>query len=399
MFVVVVFVGFYYDPQREIELLADSKCAISAAANQYQEGFLTGLGKETEILTTISTATFPRGSRRLFFARQVKETEKGKITYLPFVNIHLVKSWMFAGGLRKELLKRLKNQHSVTVYVYSLNVVFERVMAELKREFGNRFHYCLIIPDLPGKYGIVRTGIKGFKDRLEVKPKMTLASCADSYVFLTEEMRELFPPKPSVVLEGFLPQCGFDYTQKRIPKTVLYTGSLNREYGFGTLLDAFDSIFDPDAKLWICGAGDMESEVKQAARRDTRIQFKGFLPKREIAKLQTQCDVLINPRSAQGEYTQYSFPSKTMEYLLSGSKVLMYRLPGIGEEYYQYIRTIDTDGPKAMASALQTAWADESFYEERSDQQIAWIYTEKDARTCVARAMKELGLIIDNRTM
>ena len=124
----------------------------------------------------------------------------------------------------------------------------------------------------------------------------------------------------------------------------------------------------------------MEGAVKEAARKDPRIEFKGFLSKREIALLQTQCDVLVNPRTDTGEYTKYSFPSKTMEYLLSGSKVVMYRLAGIGEEYYRYIRTINTPGPEAMAQALQAAWEDTDFYQERFQEQITWIRDSKNAQ-------------------
>ena len=144
-------------------------------------------------------------------------------------------------------------------------------------------------------------------------------------------------------------------------------------------------ISDSDAQLWICGAGDMEGAVKEAAKKDPRIQFKGFLPKSEISALQTQCDVLVNPRTDEGEYTKYSFPSKTMEYLLSGSKVVMYRLPGIGDEYYRFIRTVDELGAKAMAQALQDAWADEDFYLSQSQKQVDWIKQEKDAKTMVAK--------------
>lgn len=387
-----VFVGFYYDPKKENDLLSISGPSISAAANQYQAGFLSGLDGEIKILTTIPTATFPRGSKRLFFPKEIRHCDRGEITYLPFVNLHIVKNWMFARGLYRQLCRILETQPHTVVYVYSLNTVFEGVMARLKRRYGQKFHYCLIIPDLPGKYGIVRRGIKGLKDRLEAKPKMELAAKADSYIFLTEAMKKLFPSKPSTVLEGFLPCSEFDYQKRRVPKTVLYTGSLNREFGLGTLLEAFCSISDPEARLWICGAGDMESAVKAALEKDPRIQFKGFLPKHEITALQTQCDVLINPRPAEGEYTHYSFPSKTMEYLLSGSKVLMYRLPGIGEEYYRYIRAIEEEGSNAMAAAIQKAWADVDFYQNRSEIQINWIREEKQARQCVGRALRAIGL-------
>lgn len=384
-----VFVGFLYDDEKADELLRITKCGLSAATNQYQKGFLSGLPGETRIISTISMGMFPRRSRKLFFKREQKRYENSPITYLPFVNFYFIKDVMFQIGLKRELSKILAAQEQATVYIYNLNVVFEKVMAAMKRKYGERIHFCLIIPDLPGKYGIVRKGLLGIKDRMEVKPKMELAKWADSYVFLTEAMKELFPPKPYKVIEGFLPEETFDYTLPRVPKSVLYTGSLESAFGIETLLRAFSMLPDPDAQLWICGSGGIQERVKKLAQEDPRIQYKGFLPKKQVAVLQSQCDVLVNPRTGEGEYTKYSFPSKTMEYLLSGSKVVMYRLPGIGEEYYRYIHVVDQPGEEAMAHALREAWTDVDFYNSRSQEQVEWIRENKSAKKQVARLVEE----------
>lgn len=380
-----VFVGFFYDADKETDLLSISKVGVSAAANQYQKGFLSGLPGDTEILTTLSTGVYPRRNKRLVFRTERTRCEQGNVTYLPFINLYFIRDWMFRWGLYRRLSKTIRGQEHTTVYVYSLNAVFERVMARLKRKFGDKISYCLIIPDLPGAYGIVRKGVKGIKDKLDAKPKMELAGMADSYVFLTEAMAELFPPKPYTVIEGFLPAEKFDYSNKRIPKTILYTGTLGARFGMQTLLDAFGMIEDEEYQLWICGSGSMAEQVKQAAEADPRIQFKGFLPKREIAQLQTQCDVLINPRPNEGAYTKFSFPSKTMEYLLSGSKVVMHRLPGIGEEYYRFIRTIPDTDAATLAQTIVSACGDTKFYTDRWQEQVQWICDNKTAASQVAK--------------
>lgn len=374
-----IFLGFYYEGEKEAELLKNSTVGISTAANQYQTGFLEGLGKETCIISTLSVGAFPKRNRKLFYKRENKRVAYGDVTYLPFINLHGIKDMMFSQGIYRELAKIIRAQSHTTVYVYSLNVVFERVLKRLKRKFGDKFTYCLIIPDLPGAYGIVRKGIKGIKDRMDAKPKMQNASFADCYVFLTEAMRELFPPRPYVVIEGFLPTEQFDYSNTRIPKTILYTGTLNGKFGIQTLLDAFALIKDEQYRLWICGAGGIEQKIVETAQKDHRIEFKGFLPKKEISKLQTQCDVLINPRPAEGVFTKYSFPSKTMEYLLSGSKVLMYRLPGIGDEYFHYVRELSSVDPKEMAEKIVEACSDASFYEMPWMEQVQWIQNQKNA--------------------
>lgn len=42
-------------------------------------------------------------------------------------------------------------------------------------------------------------------------------------------------------------------------------------------------------------------------------------------------DVLVNPRQNDDEYTKYSFPSKNIEYLMTGNAVMAYMLDGIPE--------------------------------------------------------------------
>ena len=377
-----MFCGFVFDSGKEAELLTASKTGLQVAANQYQIGFLRGLANDDiNIISALPVGVFPRLNRRLFYKCDNKNTEYGQIDYLPFVNLPVIRDFMFKRGFYNRIKKDIKSGEEVRVFTYSLYMPFLKALKRLKKKYGDRLHVCLIIPDLPGKYGIMRSkySLRGFKDRIEAQKKMRLANRVDSFVFLTDSMKELFDKKPYTVIEGFLPSCEFNYNNEREKKTVLYTGSLNLAYGITTLLKAFESIKDPDYRLWICGGGDGKAEVEEAAKRDSRIIYKGFLPKSEIADLQTRCDVLINPRSAEGKYTKYSFPSKTMEYLLSGSKVVMHRLDGVGDEYYRYIRVIEEHTPEAMAKAIVDACEDNSFYPEKCREQIEWIGNNKSA--------------------
>ena len=50
---------------------------------------------------------------------------------------------------------------------------------------------------------------------------------------------------------------------------------------------------------------------------------------------------------------KYSFPSKTMEYLASGTPTLLYRLPGIPDEYFNYCFVVDGLGIKALQVKIE----------------------------------------------
>lgn len=376
-----VFVGFMFDKDKEEYLYKISK-TVPLSVNQYQWGFISGYGKKVDMFSTLAVGTFPFGNKKLFFKKDQTESEYGKITYLPIINFYCIREIMVYRSLLKNLSKIIKENDKTVVFVYSMHLPFVKTMCKLKKKFGVRVDFCLILPDLTGKYGIMRSkfSLAGIKDRLEAKRKFKYSNYADSFVFLTEKTKELFNPKPYTVIEGFLPYTEFDYSNTRQPKTILYTGGLNSLFGIRLLVEAFQSIKDDDYELWICGTGDDKPFVEQKAKEDNRIKYFGFVPKSKVAELQTKCDVLINPRDNKGLYTEYSFPSKTMEYLLSGSKVVMYKLGGVGDEYYDYIYKIDGYGAEAIARAIVTACNDDTFYPEKSNAQIKWIKENKNSK-------------------
>src|SRR5690606_28854588 len=98
-------------------------------------------------------------------------------------------------------------------------------------------------------------------------------------------------------------------------KTILYTGTLAKRYGIVHLLEAFALIKDQDYRLWICGDGDARDEVNEKVRMDPRITYFSQISRERVLKFQKKATVLVNPRKSEGEFTKYSFPSKTMEYL------------------------------------------------------------------------------------
>ena len=68
--------------------------------------------------------------------------------------------------------------------------------------------------------------------------------------------------------------------------------------------------------------------------------------------MQHKATILVNPRTSEGEFTKYSFPSKTMEYLLAGKSVVINRIPGIPEEYFNYVYTPKDESIEALAECL-----------------------------------------------
>ena len=53
-----------------------------------------------------------------------------------------------------------------------------------------------------------------------------------------------------------------------------------------------------------------------------------------VLRYEETAELLINPRPDIGEYTKYSFPSKLIEYMTSGTPALVNKLQGVPEIYY-----------------------------------------------------------------
>lgn len=62
--------------------------------------------------------------------------------------------------------------------------------------------------------------------------------------------------------------------------------------------------------------------------------------------------MLINPRPSNEEFTKYSFPSKNMEYMVSGTPTLLTKLPGMPKEYLEYVYVLENESVDGMAEKL-----------------------------------------------
>ena len=104
---------------------------------------------------------------------------------------------------------------------------------------------------------------------------------------------------PYTVMEGIAPDESVEVDEAAASRFsgkryVLYTGTLNYEFGIGTLLEAFNKISDPDLLLVICGFGEAEKAISES--QDKRIIYLGKVDRREALALQRGATVLVNPR-------------------------------------------------------------------------------------------------------
>lgn len=116
--------------------------------------------------------------------------------------------------------------------------------------------------------------------------------------------------------------------EKGKPITFMYSGLLNHVTGINLLLDAMKQTKRQDIRLWISGKGELEEAVKAAAEDDDRICYLGHLPYEEYVRMLQKADVFVNPRDMSLPENQNNFPSKIMDYLVTGKAIVSTRFAG-----------------------------------------------------------------------
>ncbi len=235
-----------------------------------------------------------------------------------------------------------------------------------------------IVTDVPSvRAAEKRTGLKA----IPLKIKNSLIQQFDAYVFLTEKMSELLNPKkkPYVVIEGVIDKIAYQYensfAQKHPEKVCMMAGLLEKDFGVDDLLEAFHRLPDTDVRLNFYGKGTSVSTINEYAKKDPRIQFCGELLNTQILDEERKATLLINPRPPIGEWTMYSFPSKNMEYISSGTPMLAYNLHCIPPEYADYFYPIEKEGIFEALNAVLKQSAQELF--DFGAKARNWILTEK----------------------
>ena len=117
----------------------------------------------------------------------------------------------------------------------------------------------------------------------------------------------------------------------------------------------------------------------------------GVVQSNVLRVIEKRALLLVNPRPSKDEYTKFSFPSKTLEYMGSGTAVLSTKLPGIPQEYRDYLYWFDDESESGMTNELTRIFSQQdSEIKQKGIVAAKFIYSEKTAGN---QAAKILSLI------
>lgn len=395
----IIFLTGLYPKEQEQEIFDSCINGVQTATDALQWSFVDGfcaLVGNIDLITLPYVGSYPRRNKKFLFREGEFKTNTGlKYHGVKFCNLSMYKMYSRYVNTRKILFNKYKNNRDTVLVLYSVSTPFLKAARDLKKK-NPGIKICVIIADLPQFMSDSKNLLYRLFKRIDTKTVYRNLKYVDSFVLLSKHMTEMIPinDKPFVVVEGIYnpnDEVNVSNGLESNKKIILYSGTLARRYGVMNLVNAVMSIEDQSVLLYICGEGDSKQDIMSLSSRDHRIRYKGNLIRQQVLELQRKSTLLINPRTPEGDYTKYSFPSKIMEYFASGTPTLMYRLPGIPEEYYNYCYTIDELGVEALSMKLgELLSLPQTALKQKGESARDFILTRKNPQSQCVKVIKML---------
>lgn len=358
----ILYLSALSSPKLVDELYNYNKKDPGFAVQKFNRLLTKGLIKNNEEVTILSAPPVGRhNSSKLFWHRTQEMEEDIMYRYLNFINLPGLRQLCLTLGTFFHTLfwtiSKSKKDRSVVCDVLNASMGIAAILA------------CKIT----GTQTIgIMTDMPGLMVRFDTSQKMPLATrmatslinwCFrnyDKFVFLTEAMNVVNEyRKPYIVMEGMSDGMMAKHTKSFEPKkvrTIMYAGGLHERYGLKKLTEAFMILPQENIRLKLFGSGPFVDELKEKyCKEDNRVIYMGVVPNKEVIKAELDASLLVNPRPTHEEFTKYSFPSKNIEYMASGTPLLTTKLPGMPKEYYPYVFLIEDETMEGYARALADA--------------------------------------------
>ncbi len=331
------------------EIFAGKAVSVLRADQKYHGLLIKGFAENGVRMYCYSGLPINRSVTKKLVIRENDEKEDNvHYHYYTTINLPIIRQLMILCGARLAIKKHKKTEDTFVICDCLNRANATGFVAGAKRK---KIPVIMIVTDLPDDQFKASTA----------KKYNALLEKADGYIFLTEQMNERVNQKgkPYIVLEGHadttLPEVKAErkYEAQSGKKVIVYAGSIQRLYGIQNLVEGFLKANIQNTELQIFGDGDYREELERVAATHPTVKYMGVRPNSEVVETEQRAALLVNPRPAAPEYTKYSFPSKNMEYMASGTPILTTKLPGMPKEYYPYIYTIEEDTVEGVAEAIK----------------------------------------------
>lgn len=355
----IIFVSATCSPKQYGEICRKRIYPLLDSSQKFFDMFLKGLANQDDL--KIECISVPPVSHGTYPGLRVKEyqEESENIVYhsVGVFNYPILKSITAQCAVKSRLKSLIKASEEET-FIVADPLLLEGTIPVIK--MGKKYNKKTIgfLTDLPDfadecdEHGF----LKRIFYRVYHKKCNQYLRRFEQYVFLTEEMNDAVnnEHKPWMLMECFVDKTCIknEPDEKRAGSpTILYAGKLHKQFGLDILAEATKKV-QTDCVFHIYGDGNYREELEKRAYVQNNICIHGIVSVDEVVKEEKRSTVLINPRTSSGEFTRYSFPSKTAEYMLSGVPVIMFKLPGIPKEYDEYLYYAEEETAEGLAKKI-----------------------------------------------
>ncbi len=294
-----------------------------------------------------------------------KEEYQNEIKFIipKFTNGTFSRFFSQALNVKKETKNWLKRTDGKERIIICDPLLYHATSAVLKISKKNKCPIISVVTDLPlqwmqmgkNKDCFLRRSFNYLYSYLSEKQIMKY----DGYVWLTEQMNTLRNPrkKPFIIIEGFADVHNVKSRDRNniiLPKRfAMYAGGILKVFKLEKMMQAFINANCGETELLIYGDGDDTQTIIDFCNRNSKVKYMGVVDSSTLSIIEKKAILLINPRPTKDEYTIYSFPSKILEYMGSGTATLSTHLPGIPSEYNDYLYYFKGEDIKSMTDTLR----------------------------------------------
>lgn len=355
----LIFIGFAINKNN-----ANKLNGPSIAGNNMQNGVIKGIyneiGNDLILITVIPIATYPR-EKKIYIKKSKEKIDKNiNSTIVPFINLPIIKQVTIFINLIREIKKIIKMYKDEEIKLLVFNAVpFVSLPVNIISKLYSYKSICMLA-DPPVDY-IKRNKISKIFRELRDKISAYSINRFDKNIVLNKNAAiDYAPTKPYIVVDCGIDICKNDKIKKKIikhyqktgEKRIVFTGTIQEHSGILNLVEAMKYIKYPNVKLYIYGNGPLKDIILEKTKYMNNVIINNFLPHDKIRKIQQEAYLLVNPSKVDHPINRVAFPSKLMEYMISGTPVITNRLEAINDEYNDKIFFFKKDDPREMANDI-----------------------------------------------
>ena len=353
---------------------------VSPAAQKYNHLLLKGL-KENGANVTVLCTRDPVSKLQGKDSNPASAVQEDGIIYqiAPYSSSRMQNHRLSAAWLKKTM-KAYYAAHPDAYLILDYLAPLSKEAASYAKK------YCAIVTDLPESIYVRGNALR---KKYYIQRSYRIINRAQSSILLSGLMKEkLAKSQPSLVLEGIV-DSHREITNVQKKPYILYAGAISKECGIDRLATAFSQIHT-DYELHLYGNGNYADELKKFSSDYSNIMYGGMIDNRTVLRYEQEASLLVNPRPVNSAFSRYSFPSKNLEYMSSGTPLLTTKLQSMPAEYVPYVYLFPDDTVEGIRTGMEQALNDLPVHGNETGQKAYEFVMNEKTETVQAKKVLEL---------